>query len=288
MMFIDSHTHGMHAERNAAGKLAPPLMPARVSGKQSPEDYVRESRERGIEKIVLLDPPEITFEMKRLFGDYVIPVPQVDMDFTSPEELEGLFQRGAVGIKFISPAKSYGSDSYLPLYDVIRAHQGVAVFHTGFLALDIYEPGGLFGRTSYTDITDMRPAALDRVARALPELKILMAHFGNPWWEEAWKMCSSHKNIYADLSGGTCHRRSLDMWAQIFAPDGKLDVTVMGKLCFGTDYSYFAETSESRESLQEMLTFYARFMERLKVPEELRQKVYRDTILALTDPRSSG
>ncbi len=34
----------------------------------------------GIDKIVLLDPPDITFEMKKVFGDYVIPVVHVDMD----------------------------------------------------------------------------------------------------------------------------------------------------------------------------------------------------------------
>ena len=280
-MFIDSHTHGAHAERNSAGKLVGPLMPAWVSGKMTPQEYIKNSMKIGIEKIVLLDPPEITFELKKIFGDYVIPAPQVDMDISTPEDIDRLFQRGAVGVKFISPDKSYGSEAYFPIYDVILERRGLAVFHTGFLATEIYEPGGLHGRNTYTDITDMRPAALDRIARAFPDLKILMAHFGNPWWEEAWKMISSHKNIYADFSGGTCYRRSMDMWAQIFAPDGKLDTAAVGKLCFGTDAGYFTQEGDSG-TVKMMIDFHVRFMDRLKMPEELRQKIWRDNILSLT------
>ncbi|MEI6421741.1 MAG: amidohydrolase family protein [Lentisphaerota bacterium] len=281
-MFIDSHIHGMHAERNSVGRLSQPLMTAWVPGKLTPQEYVNDSVKLGIDKIVVLDPPEVTFELKNIFEDYVIPVPQVDMDITTPEQIDQLFQRGAVGIKFISPEKSYGDDSYFQLYDVISERHGLAVFHTGFLSVDVYEPGGLHGRKTYTNITDMRPAALDRIARAFPKLKIQMAHFGNPWWEEAWKMCSSHKNIYADLSGGTSYRRSMDMWAQIFSPDGKLDTAVVGKLCFGTDCSYFTNDARSKESISLMIDFHVKLMDRLKVPEELRQKVYRENILMLT------
>ena len=45
----------------------------------------------------------------------------------------------------------------------------------------------------------MRPAAIDCLSRRHPDLKILMAHYGNPWWEEAWKITWSSPNVYADL-----------------------------------------------------------------------------------------
>ena len=49
----------------------------------------------------------------------------------------------------------------------------------------------------------MKRIYLDHIARLFPRLNIIGAHFGNPWWEEAWTMLKSNDNIYADLSGGT-------------------------------------------------------------------------------------
>jgi len=38
-----------------------------------PAAHVKEHNKRGTEKVILLDPPEIAFELKRLFGDFVLP-----------------------------------------------------------------------------------------------------------------------------------------------------------------------------------------------------------------------
>jgi predicted TIM-barrel fold metal-dependent hydrolase len=39
------------------------------------------------------------------------------------------------------------------------------------------------------------------VAQEYPELKIILAHLGVCWGEEAATLCRIHKNVYADLSG---------------------------------------------------------------------------------------
>ncbi|HPN83857.1 MAG TPA: amidohydrolase family protein [Victivallales bacterium] len=285
MLLIDSHAHGMDAKLNAQGKPTPPIIPIWEPGKMTPEEYVKSQKEIGIESILILDPPDVTFYLKKLFGDFVIPAPQVDLDATNPEAIDKLFQQGAIGIKFISPEKSYGHDSYFPIYDAVRENNGLAVFHTGFLTLMHFEPGGIFGRRTYTDITDMRPAALDRVARAFPDLKILMAHFGNPWWEEAWKICASHNNIYADLSGGTCVTRSMDMWAETFAPNGIIHKGGLERLCFGTDSGYFVP-GNGDDSRKKKIDFHVRLLDRINAPEEIRQKIWRENILAITKKNS--
>ena len=279
-MRINSHAHGMHADRDPeTGKLCPPLRPIWDPAQMTPEEYVKESLEHGVERVLLLDPPEVAFPLQEIFGEYVITAPMVDPDTTTPEDIDGFFGRGAAGIKFIAPGKSYGDDAYLPLYDVIQAHHGLAVFHTGYLVTGMFEPGGLMDRSTIVDITDMRPAALDRVARAFPDLKILMAHFGNPWWEEAWKMISSHPNIHADLSGGTAYRRSMDMWSGMFAPNGRLDAASFGKLCFGTDGQSFVPGDHGPKAI---FGFYDGLYDRLQVPHELREKVDRGNMLTLT------
>lgn len=275
-MRIDAHTHGMHAERDAKGEFTPPLVPQWKPG--DPYDPVTRNRELGVEKVALFDPPDIAFALARDLPHFCIPVPQVDMDNTSPDEIESLFSRGARGIKFIAPMHSYGDNRYFPLYDVIRSHGATVAFHTGFLALRFFDPGYVLGREDYIDITHMRPAALDRIARAFPDLKMLMCHFGMPWWEEAWKIVSSHRNIYADLSGGTAYRRSMNMWRELFAPDGQLDTGVVGKLCFATDGSPLASDNSGAGVIFE---FYDRLYDALNLTEELRLRIDRENAIVL-------
>jgi len=278
-MRIDAHIHTLHADRGVDGKLCPPLRPRWVAGAQSPEAYVKECRTRGIDQVLLLDPPDVTFAVKKIFGDFILAAPQVDLDKVLPRDIDELFKRGACGIKFISPTRPYGDDAYLPIYDAVRAHQGLAVFHTGYLVLGMFEPGGLLARKSIVDINHMRPSTLDRICRAFPDLNILMAHFGNPWWEEAWKMIASHKNMYADFSGGTAYRRAMSMWSEIFKPDGRLDTAAIGKLCFASDASYCFQGVYGSE---EHVAFYERFFDVLKVPAELQEQVNRGNMQRLT------
>ena len=284
-MIIDAHVHVYRGQsiRDSSGKRSPPQKFVWDPSAISHEEYVEiGKRKYELGKVVLLDPPETVFCLKEIFKDYIIPVPLVNMDETAPEELDVLFSKGAVGIKFLAPEKSYGDDSYFPLYDVIASNHGLAVFHTGFVLAGRFEPGCWDARKRVIDITNMRPAALDRVARAFPKLKILMAHFGNPWWEEAWKITSSHKNIYADLSGGTAFGRSLEMWKEIFSPNGVLDTCTVSKLCFGTDSQCFIPGRYGHQAIYE---FYERLTDALKLTGELRERIYSGNILELTGIR---
>ncbi len=278
-MRIDAHAHGIHAELGPAGKRIPPLVPGWKSTDGPPVEHIRQHNARGIEGVLLLDPPEIAFELKRLFGDFVLPCPQVELETSTPESIGALLDRGAVGIKFIAPMHPYGDDRYLPLYAVIRDCRALAVFHTGYLTHGFYDPGLLLARPSWVNMTHMRPAELDRINRALPDLKILMAHFGNPWWEEAWTVMASNPNIYADLSGGTAWKKSMNMWKELFAPDGNLNVKAVSKLCYGTDSSMF---HAGCFEYQPFGNFYDKFYEALKLPEEIRRKIDRENILSLT------
>jgi predicted TIM-barrel fold metal-dependent hydrolase len=268
----------MHAEKDALGRFRPPLMSAWRPDMGNPKELIRQHSERGVEKVLVLDPPEVAFELQAIFGEFVVPIPQVDMDRILPEEIDRLLARGGRGIKFICPMHSYGDNRYFPLYDVIRKRGLLAIFHTGTLADGLFKPGGVLGREDFVDITHMRPAALDRIARALPDLKILMAHFGNPWWEEAWTVLKSHKNIYADLSGGTARAKSMAMWRELFAPNGRLHTASAGKLCFASDATHF---SPGQFGYSVHIEFYERLYEALQLPNDLRLKIDRENILHL-------
>lgn len=279
-MKIDAHTHGIHAEMGSDGWRVPPLVPGWRNAEITPQEHIRQHNEMGIEKVLLLDPPDITFELKDTFGDFVLACPQVEMDNCTPEEIAALLNKGACGIKFIAPTKPYGHDDYLPLYKAIMEQGALAVFHTGYLTHGFYDPERLLGRSTYINMTHMRPAELDRINRAFPDLKILMAHFGNPWWEEAWTMLKSNHSIYADFSGGTAYKKSMNMWKEMFAPNGQLDTKTVSKLCYGADDSMF---HPGYFGYAPFIEFYEAFYEALNIPEEIRSMIDRENILRLVE-----
>lgn len=255
-MRIDAHVHG------DLSRLTIP-----------PEEYAADCRRRGVERVVLIADPGPCMEAYRALPDFVIPVPWVDIDAVTPHEIHEHIDAGAKGIKFIDPQFSYGDTRYDPLYRAIEGRGRVAMFHTGYLAT------GVFEKSRPTDITLMRPAAVDSLARRHPNLRILMAHFGNPWWEEAWKITWSNRNVYAELSGGTAFRRSLLMWREIFAPNGVRDDESLGKVLYASDVSIFREPG--KEGFEPYFAFYDNLFAAVGAPPELRERINRGNAMAL-------
>ena len=260
-MRIDAHTHGDFA------RLTVP-----------PADYVADCRRRGIERIVFITDPEPCRKAYEAVPDFVIPVPWVDIDTVTIKEINDCFDWGATGIKFIDPQFSYGDVRYDPLYRAIEERGKVCMFHTGYLASEL-EAYGIPRKPRPTDIALMRPSAVDSMARRHPRLKILMAHFGNPWWEEAWKITWSNPLVYAELSGGTAFRRSLRMWEDIFAPNGNLDTETMSRVVFASDVSFFSHPGQ--EGFEPYFEFYDKLFDTIGAPPELREKVNRETAMEL-------
>lgn len=82
-----------------------------------------------------------------------------------------------------------------------------------------------------------RPALLDAVGRHFPSVRLIIAHCGVPWVEEAMFMCTKHPNFFAELSYhiSTVTTEELYRWLihleQMFVP--------LEKVVFGTDYPGF-------------------------------------------------
>ncbi len=82
-----------------------------------------------------------------------------------------------------------------------------------------------------------RPALLDPIGRHFPDVRLMIAHCGTPWVEEAMFMLTKHPNFFAELSYhvSTVTREELYRWfvhlEQMFVP--------LGKVVFGTDYPGF-------------------------------------------------
>lgn len=160
-MRIDSHGHG-----NAAALH------------ENPQEYLAKLAARGIHGTVLIDEPDAVLASAQKMGRFVIPVPVIDMERDGPDEVRRLFDRGARGIKFFCPRHPLGDERYFPLYEAVKERDGVAVFHTGYLMHDKdYSPRW------QVKLDDLRTSHIDTIERWVPHLRILMSHFGNPYWD---------------------------------------------------------------------------------------------------------
>ena len=75
------------------------------------------------------------------------------------------------------------------------------------------------------------PVLLDPIARALPNLKIIVAHLGQPNMAETVMLLRKHDNMYADLSA-----RFHPPWQLYNGLVLALEYGVWHKLLFGSDF----------------------------------------------------
>ena len=133
-------------------------------------------------------------------------------------------------------------------------YQGVDPLGTEFLrvceALERLElpllihQGTTFARSG--SLLSARPILLDEIALRFPELRIVIAHMGHPWFEEAIAVVRRHPHVYADVSALVSRR-----WLLYNALVQAVEYGVDRKLLFGTDFPFFTarETIEGLRSI---------------------------------------
>src|SRR2546430_13503417 len=75
------------------------------------------------------------------------------------------------------------------LYDYAEAEGLPVLFHTGDTAF------------STGDLSRSHPLTLDGLANKREGLRLILCHFGNPWFEDVAELLYKHPNVYADISG---------------------------------------------------------------------------------------
>jgi hypothetical protein len=78
---------------------------------------------------------------------------------------------------------------YRPYYELAERFQLPVIFHTG----DTYSP--------YARLRLAHPLLVDDVAVDHPQVRFVLAHFGNPWLTDAAEIVYKNMNVWADLSG---------------------------------------------------------------------------------------
>ena len=76
---------------------------------------------------------------------------------------------------------------------------------------------------------------LDEIALRHPKLKIVIAHTGHPWFDEAIAVVRRHPFVYADISALVSRR-----WLLYQALLTRSSTASPHKLLFGTDFPFFS------------------------------------------------
>mgnify|MGYP002639390289 CR=1 FL=1 len=107
------------------------------------------------------------------------------------EEFENQITTKTVGLKIYAGYYHYHvwDDVYRPIYELARKHNLPVVIHSG----DTFSEKGL--------LKYAHPLEIDELAFMYPDIKFIIAHFGDPWIMDAAEVAHKNKNVYVDLSG---------------------------------------------------------------------------------------
>lgn len=115
------------------------------------------------------------------------------------------------------------------VYALANAYRVPVIVHTG---------DTLTGYVERPLLEYARPLHLDQVATDFPELPIIIAHMGNPFFDETAAIMGKHANVYADISGMIIGTRFEEKYAALMRCEIQDLLTWVGsdKLLFGTDW----------------------------------------------------
>ncbi len=124
-----------------------------------------------------------------------------------------------------------------------------------------------------------QPFLLDEVARAFPDLKIVLTSFGQPWIDQSVTLLAKHPNVYADVSGLVVRS-----WQLYNALVHAYQTDVMGQVLFGSGFP-LCEPERAIVTLYSVNTT-SQGTPLPSVPrEQLRSVVERDTLATLGIPK---
>ena len=229
---IDWHTHTWKPEHMTAQARSDMKVHGVIGGEATPEDHKRSVVEGGAEKFVVINAPVRAYKKipNDFIADYVAQYPGQAVGFasvdpndpTAAEEFErSVTDLGLQGLK-VSPVYQ-GFDPWSPeawkLYYLANKYDVPVMFHMG----GMYDPNGTLEWGN--------PLRLDKVGRAFPDLRIIVAHFGQPNMQETAMLMRKNTNVFTDLSA-RFHRK----WQLYNGLMVAIEYKVTDRILFGSDF----------------------------------------------------
>lgn len=210
------------------------------------------------------------------YPDVIVPFLWIDLDDTDViSQIDRAHAAGFKGLKIHSPLKNYDDPSYFPAFARAERYRLVVLLHTGISFRPQDRIPSLKGSAAR-----MRPVNLDTLARAFPDLTLIGAHLGNPWYDEAAEVARWNPNVYFDLTGSSMVKKKDDLavfrkylwWGPASGQDHMPQSTphAFEKLLFGTD--------EDPLQFEKVVGQYNALLDACRVPDAVRRKVFAETM----------
>ncbi|UCH05762.1 MAG: amidohydrolase [Candidatus Thorarchaeota archaeon] len=170
-------------------------------------------------------------------------------------ELErAVTEKGCRGWKMYPPNGFYPDEmEFYPYYELCTNLEIPIMVHTGFTS-------------RFKHIKYGQPIYLDKVAADFPKLRIVIAHVGVPWVDEAITVAAKNPNVLVDVSGWQAFASRMPHRVYKMVADAKLMRVFPNKMLWGSDFPLF----EYAMPLEQWLGFFAN----LKIPKSLLDMGY--------------
>jgi hypothetical protein len=209
--------------------------------RENVDDLFAKMEEIGVDHAVVitsykvdLDRPSVEELVEVLAGDPRITVVEgLRWRGEARTDLFGLEERIRDGM--VRGVKLYPGYDFYPINDpslesvfrIAAKHDVPVMIHTG----DTY--------SKTAKVRMAHPLLVDDVAVDYPEVKIVMCHLGNPWFQDAAEVLYKNENVFADISGLALGEFSYD-FERYVAMRLKDMITYMGdpgkQLMYGSDW----------------------------------------------------
>lgn len=237
------------------------------------ENLLQTMDESGIEKCCISGLGKLFFcvdnnGVKQAFAKY--PNRIIGAYFTrpgkaKPSDIRNAYDDGFKMIKVTIPLKPYDHQSFFPLWETAQELDLPILFHTGVITIPKKAPD------EYISSWYMHPMRIEPIANAFPDLKIIIAHLGVHWNNDASELIRMRKNVYADLTGSSEGWRArvdkvgIKKW--LWWPNA------FKKIIFGTDVVY--------NKIPVILTEDKARYDKYKIDQKTRELIFSKNILRL-------
>ncbi len=172
------------------------------------------------------------------------------------EELErAVVEKGCIGWKMYPPNGFYpDNDEFYPYYEKATDLKIPIVIHTGFTSR--------FKHVKYA-----RPVFVDKVAADFPQLRIVLAHVGTPWTDEALMVSAKNPNVSVDVSGWQVYAKGSPLKLYQMLVDARMSRVFPTRMIWGSDYPLFEHVMPLKE--------WAEFFSNIQLPQQMLDSGYK-------------